>query len=277
MSNKPRVAILGFGATGAFAAKAAYDAGADVTIITMSHGISVPPGSFWLHWIPTDVQHKYKPYFIQIESIGTEQEYFRKQWGVEKTKGRTSSFPHQQMFEVGYNPADILETLVPFEVEKQVVLKPLTTFAINIICDDYDKVFQTFPMQKHISEQPALVPYMAAAGIGKADPSKNLVVYHGDEHNIIVREATLFGNHYLEFPKGMVGDDFDINIAQLLMTINGMQDYQWITLKDLALDTQPVQQDPANKIQLIGRFAEWNRKRLSHETYEQVFKIVREL
>lgn len=281
--SKPKVAILGFGPSGAFAAKAAGDAGADVTIFCTKESLVIPPGSFWLHWVPDDVTEMFSPVRIGISGIGSEEIYFQKQWGVPFDKSRSTSFPKQYCIEIGYDPLPILKVLPDKGCKFVPLTQNLTDSDIENIAYDlfgekvYDVIFQTFPRYSDIIYNPPLVPYWIARGekdnvSGIYQGLKNWVVYNGEEHNVIVREAHLFGYHYVEFPKNMT-----IGAIQSVPDIDTLSGYRWIQLKDLSVDTIPLRQDPKAYIYMVGRFAEWDRKKLSHDTYQTVHKIVSEL
>lgn len=267
MANN-RVAIIGLGPTGAFAARAAYDLGWDVKIYATDMEYRTPPGAFWLHWIPDAVLNDYNAETINILGIGKAEEYVKRQWGKEFAK-LPSSFPVKPVAEKGYDPAEVLPHLVPAECEFMPVSHKLSDVDVRDIARAFDVVFQTFPTRESTEQQPALIPYIAAARFGwePRPGTGNMVVYNGSGKGVTVREAQLFGNHYLEFPKNMslaeVGMEFDLT------------GYQHVVLRDLHPYTKPWQQDSKSKVQLIGRFAKWDRKCLSHDAYADVRRILK--
>lgn len=266
------VAILGLGPTGVFAARAARDAGARVTIYALpSAFVHTPPGSFWLHWLPDELAQRYPKSPILISSIGTEDVYFAKQWGVPLTKGRSSSFPVLgDEMTGGYDPKVFLPMLLPDDCDKIPLLKPLDTPSITSISQEHDLVFCTFALQEHLAIQPPLRAYAALVIGNTMSPGRNVVVYDGNPLSMVVRTAVLFGYYYIEFPKTKTQVELDaLEVMKDLKPTARMA-----VLRDLDLDTKPIEQDPRAKLQLIGRFAEWNRKRLSHETYQQVYEKV---
>lgn len=269
MADKLKVAVIGLGPTGAFAARAASDLGCEVDIyVAGSGGSSTPPGAFWLHWIPDGVVSQGFIYEdIWVEGKGTPKAYIERQWGKQLAAGVTSSFPVRPVWERGYNPQTVLEKLIPRACEEIRVPYPLSGADIRDLSVKYDLVFQTFPTKESFEHQPALLPFVAAARFGSEDPSTNWVVYNGTPNGLVVREAVLFGNHFLEFPKGLA-------ISEITAE-QDMEGWQTLVLKDLHPHTKPWSQDPASKVKLVGRLAMWDRKFLSHDAYAYVQKQVK--
>jgi len=262
MNNK--VAIIGLGPTGSFAAKAAYDQGCEVDIFA-TQTPAVPPGAFWLHWIPQDVTKKFKPEEILITASGNARDYVMRQW----QGNYPSSFPENDMTEEGYNPADILPNLVPAECTLNLISTPLSDEDVADLASGYGLVFQTFATKESKQQQPALVPYCAAAKFG-TNHDTNIVWYNGTKRGLFVRTARLFGNDFVEFPKRM-----ELPEVTEIMKRSGMTGYDVTVLKDIDPRTKPWQ-SPDTNIKLLGRFAEWDRSVLSHDAYNKVTKYIKE-
>lgn len=263
--SRRTVAVLGLGPSGAYAVRAALDAGSDVHVFAANRELELTPGAFWLHWVPPSLEFKASKYPILINCIGTEDVYRRKQWGPDLAKLTDSSFKQGQFLEYGYNPLDIFPYLVKYgEFTFHGLTSPLQQETIDWISEDYDLVFQTFPAEASKKGQPQLIPYIMAA-ISAADERKNWVQYNGSDRGLEVRTAALFGKKYLEFPKGM-----GLDAIREEFNLGG---YQIVTLKDIS-PAAGVWPSPLRNIHYIGRFAEWNRKRLSHEVYSIVYGIV---
>lgn len=266
MAEKRKVAIIGLGPTGAFAARAAYDLNCEVDIYTVESKFTTPPGAFWLHWVPEDVTHQVSATQIYIQGKGTAKQYIKRQWG-DLAPGVTSSFPEKPVWETGYNPELVLKHLVPAQCEEIRLPYALSDADIHDLSIKYDFVFQTFPTRESKQEQPALLPFVAAARFNAEDLNLSWVVYNGSNTGVVVREAVLFGHHFLEFPKNMTE-----------LEVRGAVDlagWQVVTLKDLHPHTKPWSQDPKSKIKLVGRLAMWDRKFLSHDAYAYVQKVLR--
>ena len=261
--SKLKIAIIGLGASGAFAARAAYDMGNDVEIYATQNG-KMSPGATWLHWLPEDMSQQVAPANIYVIGKGTGSSYSRLQWG----QVFPSSFPKEPVWEKGYDPEVVLAKLVPSSCNVNFVPFPLSDADIRDLSTGFDLVFQTFPTRESKEQQPALVPFVAAAQFGNANPDVNYVVYNGTGKGIVVREAQLFGNKFLEFPKNMTLEE----VYGLHPVETG---WQYTVLKDIHPNTKPwSHSDP--KIKLVGRFAEWDRRVLSHDAYARVQTIIQE-
>jgi hypothetical protein len=257
------VGIIGMGPAAAFAYRAAVDAGFAVTIYQYGEPHKTPPGAFWLHWLPEDITKMFSPQPILIHGFGSEQEYLKLQWG-DLAKGITSSFPNKVVTEMGYDPAVVLPNLIPARANIMLLSKPLNDVDVLMLSRLHEFIFQSFPSEASKNVQPALLSFVAAATFG-TERDGNWVMYNGTGSGIEVREAVLFGNHYWEFPKGM-----SEALVRSQIEIPGAH---WVTLKDLHPRTEPWM--GTGNIHYIGRMAEWNRKRLSHEVYSIVSGLLK--
>jgi hypothetical protein len=267
--SSSEVAVVGLGATGAFVARAAYDMGFRVTVYVHGTANVTPPGAFWLHWIPKDVSGDFSSKPITILGKGKPETYTRLQWGKSYYKGLTSSFPEMKMIEDGYNPVEVLPRLVPDEVKIEYVPYPFSDTDVDDLVKGFQHVFQTFPRKLDLEIQPERIPYVAASRMGVVDPEQNVVVYNGTGKGLVVREAYLFGNHFMEFPKHMTKADLEEAGVDL-------QGFNTIVLKDLAPNTNRIKfTHSTGRVHLMGRFAEWDRRCLSHDCYERTVEVLR--
>jgi hypothetical protein len=261
------VAVVGLGPTGSFVARAAYDLGYKVTVYVHGDANKTPPGAFWLHWLPEDMTGEFAPKPIKIMGKGTQAEYVKLQWGAyAKRMNITSSFPSKTVVENGFDPTEVLPQLVPDVVKIEYLPYPLSDVDVLDLTKGFRFVFQTFPRKADIATQPERVPFIAAAKFGTEDPNRNIVVYNGTGDGIVVREAILFGHHFLEFPK-------DMNIVDIKRQYD-LSGYHWVELKDLAPHTKPVA-DPGKGLYLMGRLAQWDRRCLSHDAYNRTIEVLR--
>lgn len=260
-----KIAIVGFGPTAVFAAKAAYDMGCQVEIYTDQQK-PMPPGATWLHWLPEDVSGMFTPTQIYVIGKGTSEQYTQRQWG----KVYPSSFPAKPVWEVGYDPMVVLDKLLPTVCNVNITPYRMSDADVKDLSVGFDLVFQTFPTRESKEQQPSLLPFVAAAKLGTEDPKKNYVVYNGTKDGIVVREACLFGNHFLEFPKGVEEEEVR---ATHTSPLTG---YKLVTLKDLDPRTKPWMGHD-KKIKLLGRWAQWDRKVLSHDAYEIATRHIQEM
>lgn len=269
MSKKLNIAILGTGASALFAAKAAKDLGHEPLVIGVK-GFNFPPGPFWFHWVPEDIKQKVKEYKITLIPEGTEHDYQSLQWG-RKPRGVSSSFPKKIMEVIGYNPSEVEKVLCP-TLFVQKMPKPLSEEEIRGLCYNYDFVFQTFPTELSKDVQKPYQPYYMGALYG-FDPNsdfENFVVYNGTGDGIYVRKVLLWGNFFFEFPKNLALDE----IKKVMDRIH--PEMQYYKLYDMNPWTLPLElpiTSPPN-LHLVGRWAEWNTKRLSHEAYNIVKEII---
>jgi len=261
MSKK--VAVIGLGPSGCYAARAARDLGCEVDVFTF--GETKPaPGAFWLHWLPDELARIHKAENIYLVGKGNPIVYSQRQWGDLWNKIPTNSFPTKDHWTKGWNFSKIFETLLPMQCDVKQMAYPLSDTDIKDLSQQYDKVFQTFPRKQDIEAQPKKIPFVV--GLSRMDNvGKNFVVYNGEENidNPIVREACLFGWNFSEFPK-----NYPLSKAK------EWHGEDFIILKDFAPGTEPIPQDIHDKIQLVGRWAEWNSMRLSHQVYGLVDHIL---
>lgn len=269
MSKKLNIAILGTGASALFAAKAAKDLGHEPLVIGVK-GFNFPPGPFWFHWVPEDIKQKVKEYKITLIPEGTERKYQSLQWG-RKPRGVTSSFPKKIMDVVGYNPEEVYNAMKQTFTLK--MTKPLSEEEIRGLCYNYDLVFQTFPTEFSKEVQKPYQPYYMGA-LYNFDPNsdfENFVTYNGTGDGIYVRKVLLWGNMFFEFPKNLALDE----IKKVMTRIYPEMKYH--LLHDMNPWTAPITLPigaPKN-LYLVGRWAEWNTKRLSHEAYNIVKEIIK--
>lgn len=259
-----KIAIVGFGPTAIFAARAAYDLGCKVEIFT-DKARPMPPGATWLHWVPEDIAQEFASTPIYVVGKGTSAEYTKRQWGFECP----SSFPTKAVWEHGYDPQKVLDSLLPVECNVNLMGYAMSDADVQDLAKSYDLVFQTFPTKESKEQQPALMSFVAAAKLGTDDPSQNWVVYNGTKEGLVVREASIFGNHFLEFPK-------NISMEEIKKSHPLSSDYKMVELRDLHPHTKPWDfKHP--KIKLLGRWAQWDRKVLSHDAYSLCQKFIQEL
>lgn len=267
MSKKMKIAILGTGASALFAAKAAKDAGHEPLIIGIKE-FSFPPGPFWFHWVPDDVKAKMEGTKITVIPEGRERKYQSLQWG-KVPNGVKSSFPDRVAVVVGYNPSETAELMSSMFMLK--LPQALTDAQIRNYCEEWDLVFQTFPTKesKAVQQHP-LMPYYVGALYNAGAATDNYVVYNGTGTGIWLRKVFLWGNLFFEFPKNLELDQIKPVMDRTYPNL------EYHKLYDMHPGTKPIQlplSAPMN-LHLVGRWAEWNTKRLSHEAYKIVKEII---
>lgn len=266
MSNKPKILILGSGASALFAAKAVQDFGA-LSLCASITPFSVPPGAFWFHWVPGDVAEKIKPTDITVHAEGDSRKYMNLQWSINPW-GLTSSFPTAAKQVVqGYKPSDVYAVMKPtFFVQLE---NMLSDREITELCSSYDFVFQTFATEMSKQFQPYKPFFYMGIAEGAEDPTNNYVIYNGlDDRRIWCRKAALWGDVYYEFPKEIELE----SIQEVMDRREETKNLKYVKLIDLDPFTDPwtLPSSSPKNLHLIGRWAEWNTKRLSHEAYTEV-------
>lgn len=267
-SNRTKVAVLGLGMAGAYAAKAASDKGCFVHVY--QHGeTEFPLGAFWQHWVPPDIAEAVPATSIRMIPEGTASKYMSLQWGRVPNNHIKSSFPKRTKVVAGYNPEKILAAMQPENIIK--LEYPLSTEEIFEICEQYDFVFQTFRADYSFADQKPLIPFWTAAMYDSCDPEINEVWYNGTGNGHIVRSAKLWGNQYFEFPKYLSYEEIrKVTPARVLekMVFQELKD-----MSPFTVGFQPSVFSPSN-LYFAGRWAEWNNKRLTHQVYALVEETI---
>jgi hypothetical protein len=270
--KKLNLAILGMGASALYAKSAIENSGVAYELDIYNLGdIRISPGAFWLRLLPEGLAGESiiaEP--IHIEGIGSKNDYTLKQWG----RVFPSSFPEKERIEYGYNPLILMTRMFnnrssDFNVIK--LDKPLTDVVIADSLSDYDLVFQTFPTDKAKKVQGKFIiktPF-SSEKISKKEPSEwgNKVVYFGSMENPIVRTSLLFGYLYREY------------VSSVKFSKDQYDQYHCGYFPDLHPETPEwdIYDVPADNVVLLGRYAEWSRKVLSHEAYQKTLEILKEI
>ena len=269
-SNRTKVAVLGLGMAGAYAAKAASDNGCFVQVY--QHGkTQFPLGAFWQHWVPPDIAKVVPATSIKMIPEGTASNYMSLQWGRVPNNHIKSSFPAKTKVVAGYNPEKVLAAMIPENV--MTLENPISTEEVFLLCEQYDFVFQTFPAEYSYSAQKPLIPFWTAALYNSCDPEINEVWYNGTGEGHIVRSAKLWGNQYFEFPKYLSYEEI-----RKVTPAGVLEKMVFQELKDMSPFTvgfQPSVYSPSN-LHFVGRWAEWNNKRLTHQVYAVTEEILHE-
>lgn len=271
----PKVAILGRGASAAYAYRACVYAG--VTPAVYGPETRQQKGAFWMHWMPPHLDES-KPAGatregamhsdqIKVTGRGTAEEYVYKQWG---RKNIPSSFREGDINTQGYDPARALELLWQ-DFAGAVDTVQLTDEAIVKLARQYDLVLMTFPRTVPLgaAPTPVKIPIIWKKYAYKPDPTRinNMVVYNGVPGNI-VRSSWLWGVESHECLAKTDPGYFD-------PWLDEGYGVEWRT--DLHPDTKQGFAAPlAENVTYLGRYANWSRKMLSYEAYGSTMQILRE-
>lgn len=248
------VAIIGGGPSAAFAYRACWDMHLNPTVY--ADELITPSGAFYIHKMPSTcpmtIREQYKKRVSWI-SLGTAEGYAEKMWGDPNIK---TSFPVLPRMEIGYDPAIIgwLWT--------DVILTPcgrLTDAGVATLADQYDLVIQTFPTdesKKHRDIEH--IPVLSK----KIEPMDHIILLYSGDEAPWVRMAFVGDTLSVEYPK-----TFPSTIDLLPWTFSSMP--------DLPPTTKRWTKGPASNVELIGRFAQYDRKMLSHHAYGRVMRLLK--
>ena len=266
-----KVAILGLGAAGAFAARAAHDCDCEVDVY--AYGDTVfPPGANWFNWLPDDLIEKFPPTPIYVVGQGTEEAFRKLMWGSLADHIVYTDFPTKGDYVYGHNPAKVFDALIPMGVDVSMVAGQLSDVDAIDIAKTYDVVLQTFPTK--LSKAGAFGYYVKNFVASRKltpeeDPATHYVICNGTGEGIVVRESNLFGVKSLEFPQG-------IGQAEISAKVD-ISDYQIVAVPEIHPQQKPWEPptgwDP--KIHLVGKWAEWNIQRKPHEVYAMVCELLK--
>lgn len=267
---RKKVAILGVGPTAAFVYQACKDAGLEpheIAVFGQGRPEQVPVGTFWIHAIP-HLDHEVTAHTILITAEGTEAGYLRKQWGNGHDH-YPSSFPHETRTEIGYSPFEVIPLLWSgLDDEQLVQVGMLDTADVDRIATFFDLVFQTFPTAVSLRvRHKSFVKIPILLYPNTYDATYHRVRYSGAEEQPWVRRCMLFGHTSFEFPAHLKDPGLHMD------TTGGT--VRWVN--DLHPTVKPLHpaQVSSDNIVLIGRFAEWNRKRLSHQAYSIAYSKIK--
>lgn len=264
MSKKPSVAIVGGGPSSVFALLACRDSGISPMIV--NRAISVQPGAFWFHKLPESEAQFHKPVKIHVGFVGTRESYVSKQWrDYDIPSDYKSSFPQLEEDMMGYNPVDVMERV--FKETKHghwKITKDYTDFDLLRLVESgaYDLVFHSFPTERARFENGDVMVKIPVAVTKFHDPDHEpLVIYDGRPDVNTVRTSWLWGYKFQELRPIRHVDP---------ATPNG-SDLGVVLLTDLVPFNRPVESYPlSSRIVPIGRLARFDRKSLSHDTYDVV-------
>jgi len=277
MNNESSVAIVGFGPSAMYAVLACNSVG--IIPKVYANRLSIPRGAFWLYKLP-DLDHRFMKHSIVMKPQGSEECYIEKQWDEVPIEYK-SSFPPDDQLMYGFDPEIVLPSIL-FNTSKCEV----TSLESNITDNDlynmsnqFNYVFHSFPTERarkkyrdKIVEKRLIYIDAERAGkdslVGKFKPD-NVVVYDGSYGSIFVRKSFLFGNIYLEIGK----DEYPGVENRIFHKFSSARIVKFKDLMptDFSDGYLPIKEN----IIPIGRNATFNRKELSHDTYERVLSLLK--
>jgi len=272
--SEEKIAVLGLGFSGLYAAKAAKDAGCEVTVYSYCKNFNLL-SDFWLSWIPEDVAENILPVPIKLIPIGKESKYLKLKWGRVPTRAESfkSDFPNEEKTVMGYEPYRVYAAMYPEKVEYR--FEMFSSEEVNALTIIYDHVFQTLPSEDSYNAQNPLLPYIL--GIIQDDKDVDFendkVWYNGSDLGYVAIRSNLWGNSYFKFPMNLPLSE----IARVMPDnfLNRMEFLNRIELNQFTRIYQPPASTPDN-LHFIGKWAEWNPYRRFDQIYEIVKGILNE-
>lgn len=258
-----KVAILGAGPSAAYAASACDALKVESQVISVSPPPMLYPGAFWPRVNPLE---KDMPlYKIYISRTGSAIQYLRKQWGmVDEDWLLETSFPKEARYEMGLNPYELFPEIWKTR-EILYCSDPLTDDAVAEIAESYDTVLMTFPTQrskkifKHELIRHPIISYKV-----KGFTTINYCIYDGEDNEATTRMSSLFGFIHNEYTKDFSFKKELIESGQVTWAIDSNPGTPEWNLEDT----------PADNVYLIGRHAQWSRKKLAHHAFDDVIAIL---
>lgn len=263
--SKPLVAIVGSGASSIYALLACNDMGIIPTIIANPNSLRIQPGSYWLKWLPRNVSRKFDAFFVKVSKIGTREGYISKQW-PEHPESYRSSFPDQQSEEFGFNPYEVLPTIL-LENNRYNFLsskdKLITDADLADLGAKFDYVFHSFPTEKCKNENSSILKKIPVK-VSKISYPSNWVIYDGTPSKF-TRVSLLFGHKFIEYPH-----------YETSMQTNREGEVIWV--QDIApTSIAPNMHQIKENVIPIGRFGRMDRRLLSHDSYKLVQGVINDL
>ena len=192
------VAIVGFGPSAMYSIIACNELGIYPTVY--SYNFNIQPGAFWLKWLPESVAPEFNQFDVTIKSIGTREEYIRKQWGSDYPKNYKSSFPDVEFIEKAYDPSDVMLRVFSEAIFNTVVLTEIYLDSDLItLGSSHDFVFHTFPSYSNLKafKEDGVIIKVPTVSYDFETP-KSMVVYNGLTVTPVVRTSFLYGRKMLE-------------------------------------------------------------------------------
>ena len=264
------IVILGAGFSAAFCYKAIEDwsnkNGKNFKVSVYSDAYPPSPfGAFWIHWIPEYLKRTVKGKEIGISYIGSRDLYVGKQWGTINYSDNSDSFPEYGHTEIGYNPAEVREFLLP---KNRVTYRSrFSEEEIYDLASDSSLLFYTFPLESSMESRKKFLTKFPILLRPYPEYYKNYTIYDGTSSRL-VRSSVLFGQYSMEFVLNTPMDSRILNDKTVKIG----------QFPDMHPDTPEL--DEKERLSLssnaypLGRFAKFKRHELSHDAYAETAKIL---
>lgn len=244
------IAILGSGPSSMFITMACNEHGF-VPAIFGKRSVHAPAGAFYYHWLPEMYCNDVPLEDIEYFYLGNSRTYSEKQWDGRIYPSSFGSY-HD---ELGYDPAKTHAEFLRKSEAVYIDAGILGDLDIYRICEMYCVVFCTFP-NKQAYEMVRKVKRPVT--VEDCDANKNRIIYNGLADVAWVRISELFGKRYTEYCKM---EDVPENT-------------KFVTIDDLHPDTEIPKIDKPFNLHYVGRYAEMNRRLLSHSAYFKTLEVL---
>lgn len=269
MSYNEEVLIVGSGPSAAYAVLACEDMGVPFRVVSNKPSNTEQAGAFFLHWLPRSLPAEPTP--VRVFGTGHREGYLTKQWGPE-FENIPTSFPEREKVERWYSS---LALNAVWERTPVHLIGAVSDASLQAFGDMHRAVFHTFTSQVHANTR-RLVRFPTLTrqqGPVAPAPGADMVIYNGDLCEAHARTTIAFGRLSIEFPQGTS----ERVLADYKGAFQGKPEL--VYLRDIPPGTPPVewQNYLAPNVVPIGRFATWDRGVLSHQAYQMVVNVLREV
>lgn len=260
-----KILIAGSGPSAAFAAMAALDWGAELHVMSKTQPHVQQDGAFFIHWLPENWRKaaiqtiEVHPYTVKIRWVGTAEQYTIKQWSM----GMPSSFPAHDYEEQWYNS----EALNAVWQRTRPLHSDMDSSNLRKCSELYDYVFHTFTVEEHRANRN--YTWFPIRSFVREWGQELKIVYNGSTDPWVRMTMSFYGRVSFEFP--------DTPHTELLLSTEPVWDaMDKAKLRDIHPSIQPVAESEwlAPNVRPLGRFATWDRKRLSHHAYADVMQAL---
>ena len=262
---KPSIAIIGSGAAAAFAHRACKDYGCTKVDVYTDRMGKPSPGAFFFHWLPNDLRLKFEPENVHYMGMGTAERYWLNQWPdiAYEAMGPTS-FPVKTYAQSGWDGHTVWDALWD-NAKITIMAERFSDSDLREMAKFHDIVLLTFPTQESLKEQgwcQVQIPIESVQTVTMQIPPSsmltltqqydNFILYNGGEMFQWVRMSRLWGRTSFEYAHNSTYGQGDVSMTHH---------------PDLLPSTPVWSKVPAKNFMLVGRFARWDRKYLSHQSY----------
>lgn len=244
-----KVTVLGCGPAGLLAAQGAYDAGADVKIVSTKVKSRIAGAQFIHAEIPglgveASEVHVYKR--------GTAEGYAKKVYGLDDRETSWYAFENNQVIPA-WSMARVYEKL--WRRWSSSIISEVVTFDVLDTLESGDYLISSIPAHELCLRDHIFEANEVGIKVGTCSSNRNTIFYNGDPKTPWHRTSFLFGSTSTEYPLGLERKPATKGPPIDLIKI---QKPQWNDC-----DCRP-------RWMRVGRYGKWTRGVLAHEAYFEV-------